>query len=117
MRRALSAIGFVLTLSVAASSFASLLGTDANNPEQNEQSFLIPRSASPGADECLADQSECGNSAAASICESRGFSRVVSFGEASPEDMTGSIDIAGQKTPAAQSETSRNKPFLITCSK
>lgn len=115
MRSALSAIGFVVTLSVAASSFTSLLGSDdAANSEQREQSFLIPRSASHGAEECLASQDNCGTSAAASICESRGYPRVVSFGEASPEDMTGSIDIAGQKPAPVRAEA---KPFLVTCSR
>lgn len=116
MRRALSAIGFIVTLSVAASSFASLLGADDGaNSEQREQSFLIPRSATLGADECLASRESCGMSAAASICESRGYSRVISFGEASPEDMTGSIDVAGPKPAPVRNEA--GKPYLVTCSR
>lgn len=114
MRRLLFTTGFVVSLALAACSFGSLMGEDnANSTQLAQQSFFVPKSGTAGIDECLIDHSSCGQSAASSICEAKGFTRVISFGEAAAEDMTGSIDapVKAEQKSAPKKEM----PLLVTC--
>ncbi len=117
MHRVLIPVGFLCSLVIAACSFSSLMAEDAETTAQlPQQTFFIPKSNNGGIDECLADHSDCGRAAAASICESKGYHKVVAFGEASPEDLTGSIEKA-TSSAGIESGQPQDLPFLITCSK
>jgi hypothetical protein len=112
MRRVFYMFGFLLALILAASSFATILGDTPNSPFMvSEQTYLVPRSNNAGIDECLANRMECGHAAAASICVSKGYTQVVEYGIAAPEDMTGST---GDTTAKPVHE---EMPFTITCTR
>ncbi len=116
MRRLLFTSGFALSLAVAASSFATLINNEERGTAtSSQQSFFMPKNNSASIDECLADHDGCGQAAAASVCESNGFSRVVAFGAAAPEDMTGSI------TPSERTllkiAAKKDVPLLVTCAR
>lgn len=115
MRRVFYAVGFLLSLSMAAGSFTSIMGNDGDGmPKPAEQTFFIPKSHNAGMNECLADRNNCGRAAAVSFCETNGYSNVVAFGEASPEDLTGSIGAADERISG---KAPKELPFLVTCSK
>ncbi|MEN3930484.1 hypothetical protein WJT86_05320 [Microvirga sp. W0021] len=115
MRPVLFFAGFLSFLVIAAGSFASIIEQD-NTPEiqTSEQTFFIPRNHGSGITECLSEHNECGQAAATSICSSKGFNKLVSFGEASAEDMTASITKL-QKGSLVQGM--KDIPFLVTCAR
>ncbi|MBX9932184.1 MAG: hypothetical protein K2Y56_11695 [Methylobacterium sp.] len=104
MRRPAAGLSACLVLAL----FSSLaLAQTAKAPAKVEKTFLIPAADGYGVGDCLSEGgSACGKVVADAWCESQGFASVNSFGIASPEDHTGSIE-----TPAKPVEA----PIRITC--
>ena len=109
MRRPAAEIGALLALALISST--AFAGGDGESPPktvpQVEKTFLIPAGEGYGVGDCLSEGgSACGQVVADAWCESQGFASAGSFGIASPEDHTGSIEPAVKPTEA---------PIKITC--
>ncbi|HVL71322.1 MAG TPA: hypothetical protein VM434_05490 [Beijerinckiaceae bacterium] len=113
MRRALTVFGVSAVLAAAASFVILPNGVSraaATGPlPKSEATFLVPANDGYGVGDCLTGgNAECGRIVAAAWCETHGYRRVVSFGRAEPESVTGSV------VPAALSAAAA-RPVSITC--
>ena len=70
--------------------------------------FVIPADDSYGVAECTT--AACGKVVADQWCMAQGYANSVSFGEADPAEVTGSI-----KARLARSSQPENRPISITC--
>lgn len=97
-----------LSICLAFALFSSLaLAQTTRTSAKVEKTFLIPAADGYGVGDCLSEGgSACGQVVADAWCESQGFASAGSFGIASPEDHTGSIEPAVKPTEA---------PIKITC--
>ncbi|NNM72306.1 hypothetical protein [Enterovirga aerilata] len=70
--------------------------------------FVIPADDSYGVAECTTPA--CGKVVADQWCAAQGYTRAITFGEADPTEVTGSI-----KARLARSSLPENRPISITC--
>jgi hypothetical protein len=110
MRRTVATLAFTAVLASAAVSFAGLpVEMRAAAPER-EAMFLVPINDGYGVAECLASGGECGQIVANAWCETQGYARATTFGPASPEDVTGSVQRVSTGKAA-------DRPIAVTCTK
>ena len=107
MRRTFAALAFTGVLVSAAASFLVLPNAGEVKAAPSTATFVVPAHDGYGIAECLASNAECAKVVADSWCESQGFSRAESFGLATSEDVTGSVQLA--------SVSHHDRPFSITC--
>jgi hypothetical protein len=69
--------------------------------------FVVPDADAYGLGDCLREGRDCGRIIAQSWCQAHGFSKVMSFGAARPEDVTASTSTAGRGLP----------PAVVTCAR
>jgi hypothetical protein len=106
MRRRFAMLGIVASVLSGATLFGmpeSVSGETALNA-----TFVIPADDSYGVAECTT--AACGQVVADQWCIAQGFARSVSFGEADPAEVTGSI-----KARLARAPQPENRPIAITC--
>jgi hypothetical protein len=106
MRRVLSGFGLVCALSLIAFAFTQLAEADDGALVLVKPLvFTIPATYGYGVEDCLAKGAECGRIVANAWCQTQGLKQARSYGNSSPEDVTGSVASA---RPVAQTVT-------ITC--
>ncbi|NIX76969.1 hypothetical protein [Microvirga terricola] len=108
MRRAYAMLGLGAVVLVAAGSLT--LMPEGGKASATEATFLVPAADGYGVAECLVSGHTCGKAVADTWCEAQGYSRAVSFRQADPEDVTGSVEV--QKVATAPAP----RPVAITCS-
>ena len=108
MRRAFVALAFS---TVVASAAALLIGLPSSPlvAAPKQAVFVVPAHDGYDFGDCLTSGAACGRIVANSWCETQGYASAVSFGPASPEDFTGSV----QRVSLRPKETA----VAITCVK
>ncbi|MBF9232129.1 hypothetical protein [Microvirga alba] len=105
MRRAYAMLGLGAVVLAAAGSLT--LMPRSSEASATEATFLVPAADGYGVAECLVSGHTCGKAVADTWCEAQGYVRAVSFRQADPEDVTGSVEkVAAAPTPL---------PISITC--
>lgn len=107
MRRAYAMLGLGAVVLVAAGSLTLI--PQGSKASATEATFLVPAADGYGVAECLVSGHACGKAVADTWCEAQGYTRSVSFRQAAPEDVTGSVDV--EKVAAAPTP----RPISITC--
>ena len=100
MRRAAVALAFT---SVAGCAAALLIGLPSASlvAAPKQMVFVVPAHDGYDFGECLTSGAACGQIVANSWCETQGFSKATSFGPASAEDFTGSVQRVSLRTKEA----------------
>ena len=106
MRRRLAMLGLIASV-LGGAMFLGMPASVSGEAPLNA-TFVIPADDSYGVAECTTEA--CGKVVADQWCMAQGFSRSVSFGNAEPAEVTGSI--TGRMSRSTQPE---NRPIAITC--
>jgi hypothetical protein len=106
MRRRFAMLGLVASV-VGGAMFLGMPASVSGEAPLNA-TFVIPADDSYGVAECTT--AACGKVVADQWCVAQGFAQSVSFGDADPAEVTGSVQ--GRTTRSALPE---NRPISITC--
>jgi hypothetical protein len=106
MRRRLAMVGLIASVLGGAMFLGMPAGVSGEAPLN--ATFVIPADDSYGVAECTT--AACGKVVADQWCMAQGYAHSVSFGDAEPAEVTGSI-----KGRLARSSQPENRPISITC--
>ena len=97
-----------LVAAVAGGAMLSGMPVGVSGEAASSATFVIPADDSYGVADCTT--ADCGKVVADQWCVAQGYVRSVSFGEADPAEVTGSI-----QARALRANQGANRPIAITC--
>jgi hypothetical protein len=106
MRRRFAMLGLIASVLGGATLFGMPASVSGETPPS--ATFVVPADDSYGVAECTT--AACGKVVADQWCVAQGFAHSLSFGDAEPGEVTGSL-----KARTGRSSLPENRPISITC--